>query len=309
MAEGRFFGRLWSGLQKTRQALTESLGAVFSRKRIDAETLEELEEALILADLGAQTTEKILQEVTKRVKQKTIEAGAGLQAGVIETVRDILLAATPASATDMPARPRPWVLLMVGVNGVGKTTTLGKLAHQFQAAGEKSLLVAADTFRAAAIEQAELWAKRAGVDIIKGQPGGDAAAVAFDAVRAARARQVERVLIDTAGRLHTKVHLMEELKKMRRVLEREMPGAPHDIWLVLDATTGQNGITQVQQFHDSLGLTGLVLTKLDGTAKGGIVINIADQFHVPIRYIGIGEGLDDLRPFDAAEFAAALLET
>ena len=309
MAEGRFFGRLWSGLQKTRQALTESLGAVFSRKRIDAETLEELEEALILADLGAQTTEKILQEVTKRVKQKTIEAGAGLQAGVIETVRDILLAATPASATDMPARPRPWVLLMVGVNGVGKTTTLGKLAHQFQVAGEKSLLVAADTFRAAAIEQAELWAKRAGVDIIKGQPGGDAAAVAFDAVRAARARQVERVLIDTAGRLHTKVHLMEELKKMRRVLEREMPGAPHDIWLVLDATTGQNGITQVQQFHDSLGLTGLVLTKLDGTAKGGIVINVAEQFHVPIRYIGIGEGLDDLRPFDAAEFAAALLET
>jgi fused signal recognition particle receptor len=309
MAEGRFFGRLWAGLQKTRQALTESLGAVFSRKRIDAETLEELEEALILADLGAQTTEKILQEVTKRVKQKTIEAGEGLQAGVIETVRDILLAATSASTTDLTSRPRPWVLLMVGVNGVGKTTTLGKLAHQFQAAGEKAILVAADTFRAAAIEQAELWAKRAGVDIIKGQPGGDAAAVAFDAVRAARARQVDRVLIDTAGRLHTKVHLMEELRKMRRVLEREMPGAPHDVWLVLDATTGQNGIAQVQQFHDSLGLTGLVLTKLDGTAKGGIVINIADQFHVPIRYIGIGEGLDDLRPFDAAEFAAALLET
>ena len=309
MVEGRFFGRLWTGLQKTRQALTESLGAVFSRKRIDAETLEELEEALILADLGVQTTEKILQEVSKRVKQKTIEAGVGLQAGVIETVRDILLAATPASVTDLTSRPRPWILLMVGVNGVGKTTTLGKLAYQFQAAGEKSLLVAADTFRAAAIEQAELWAKRAGVDIIKGQPGGDAAAVAFDAVRAARARQVERVLIDTAGRLHTKVHLMEELKKMRRVLEREMLGAPHDIWLVLDATTGQNGIAQVQQFHDSLGLTGLVLTKLDGTAKGGIVINIADQFHIPIRYIGIGEGLDDLRPFDAAEFAAALLET
>jgi fused signal recognition particle receptor len=309
MAEGRFFGRLVAGLQKTRQALKESLGAVFSRKRIDAETLEELEEALILADLGVQTTEKILAEVNNRIKQRTIEAGEGLYTGVIETVRDILLAATPASATDMTGRPHPWVLLMVGVNGVGKTTTLGKLAYQFQAAGEKSLLVAADTFRAAAIEQAELWAKRAGVDIITGQPGGDAAAVAFDAVRAARARQVERVLIDTAGRLHTKVHLMEELKKMRRVLEREMPGAPHDIWLVLDATTGQNGIAQVQQFHDSLGLTGLVLTKLDGTAKGGIVINIADQFHVPIRYIGIGEGLDDLRPFDAAEFAAALLET
>jgi len=307
MAEGRFFGRLLSGLQKTRQALKENLEAVFSRKRIDTETLEELEEALILADLGVQTTEKVLQEVHKRVKQKTIEAGESLRAGVVETLRDILLAATPTSAPDMTF-PRPWVLMMVGVNGVGKTTTLGKFAYQLRAAGETPLLVAADTFRAAAIEQAELWAKRAGVDIIKGQPGGDAAAVAFDAVRAARARQVDRVLIDTAGRLHTKVHLMEELKKMRRVLEREMPGAPHDIWLVLDATTGQNGIAQVQQFHDSLGLTGLVLTKLDGTAKGGIVINIAEQFHVPIRYIGIGEGMDDLRPFDAAEFARALLE-
>jgi fused signal recognition particle receptor len=309
MAEGRFFGRLVAGLQKTRQALKESLGAVFSRKRIDPETLEELEEALILADLGMQTTEKILQEVKNRIKQRTIEAGEGLRAGVVETLRDILLAATATPAADRTVAPRPWVLMMVGVNGVGKTTTLGKLAHQFQAAGEKSLLVAADTFRAAAIEQAELWAKRAGVEIIKGQPGGDAAAVAFDAVRAARARQMERVLIDTAGRLHTKIHLMEELKKMRRVLEREMPGAPHDVWLVLDATTGQNGIAQVQQFHDSLGLTGLVLTKLDGTAKGGIVINIAEQFHLPIHYIGIGEGLDDLRPFDAAEFTAALLET
>jgi fused signal recognition particle receptor len=307
MAEGRFFGRLLSGLHKTRQALKENLEAVFSRKRIDTETLEELEEALILADLGVQTTEKVLQEVNKRVKQKTIEAGESLRAGVVETLRDILLAATPTSAPDMTF-PRPWVLMMVGVNGVGKTTTLGKFAYQLRAAGETPLLVAADTFRAAAIEQAELWAKRAGVDIIKGQPGGDAAAVAFDAVRAARARQVDRVLIDTAGRLHTKIHLMEELKKMRRVLEREMPGAPHDIWLVLDATTGQNGIAQVQQFHDSLGLTGLVLTKLDGTAKGGIVINIAEQFHVPIRYIGIGEGMDDLRPFDAAEFARALLE-
>ncbi len=258
MAEGRFFGRLLSGLHKTRQALKENLEAVFSRKRIDTETLEELEEALILADLGVQTAEKVLQEVNKRVKQKTIEAGESLRAGVVETLRDILLAATPTSAPDMTF-PRPWVLMMVGVNGVGKTTTLGKFAYQLRAAGETPLLVAADTFRAAAIEQAELWAKRAGVDIIKGQPGGDA-------------------------------------------------GAPHDTWLVLDATTGQNGIAQVQQFHDSLGLTGLVLTKLDGTAKGGIVINIAEQFHVPIRYIGIGEGMDDLRPFDAAEFARALLE-
>ena len=308
MAEGRFFGRLLAGLQKTRQALKESLGAVFSRKRIDAETLEELEEALILADLGAQTTEKILQEVNKRVKQRTIEAGEGLRDGVVDTLREILLTATGDGQTDESLRPRPWVLMMVGVNGVGKTTTLGKLAHQFQDAGEKTLLVAADTFRAAAIEQAELLAQRAKVDIIKGQPGGDAAAVAFDALRAARARQVERVLIDTAGRLHTKAHLMDELKKMHRVIAREMPGAPHEVWLVLDATTGQNGIAQVQQFHDIIGLTGLVLTKLDGTAKGGIVINIAEQFRLPIRYIGIGEGIDDLRPFDAAEFASAILE-
>lgn len=306
MAEGRFFGRLLAGLQKTRQALKESLESVFSRKRIDVATLEELEEALILADLGVHTTEKVLKEVNARVKQRTIEAGEGLRDGVAETLRDILLTAAQAPAETVI--PRPWVLMMVGVNGVGKTTTLGKLAAQFQGAGDKTLLVAADTFRAAAIEQADLWAKRAGVEIIKGQPGGDAAAVAFDAVHAARARQIDRVLIDTAGRLHTKTHLMEELKKMRRVIERDMPGAPHDIWLVLDATTGQNGIMQVQQFHDSLGLTGLVLTKLDGTAKGGIVINIAEQFHLPIRYIGIGEGIDDLRPFDAAEFAAALLE-
>ncbi|MGE3536993.1 MAG: signal recognition particle-docking protein FtsY [Candidatus Tectimicrobiota bacterium] len=306
MAEGRFFGRLLAGLQKTRQALKDSLESVFSRKRIDASTLEELEEALILADLGVHTTDKVLKEVNVRVKQRAIEAGEGLRDGVIETLRDILLSAAPAPPP--MTLPRPWILLMVGVNGVGKTTTLGKLAAQFKAAGESTLLVAADTFRAAAIEQAELWAKRANVDIIKGQPGGDAAAVAFDAVRAARARQIDRVLIDTAGRLHTKTHLMEELKKMRRVIARDMPEAPHDIWLVLDATTGQNGITQVQQFHDSLGLTGLVLTKLDGTAKGGIVINIAEQFRLPIRYIGIGEGIDDLRPFDAADFAAALLE-
>lgn len=305
MAEGRFFGRLLAGLQKTRQALKESLESVFSRKRIDAATLEELEEALILADLGVHTTEKVLKEVNARVKQRTIEAGEGLRDGVVDTLREILLTAAPAPSHQVV--PQPWVLMMVGVNGVGKTTTLGKLAAQYRAAGEKTLLVAADTFRAAAIEQADLWAKRANVEIIKGQPGGDAAAVAFDAVRAARARQMDRVLIDTAGRLHTKMHLMEELKKMRRVIARDLPDAPHDIWLVLDATTGQNGIAQVQQFHDSLGLTGLVLTKLDGTAKGGIVINIAEQFRLPIRYVGIGEGIDDLRPFDAAEFAEALL--
>jgi fused signal recognition particle receptor len=306
MAEGGFFGRLRAGLQKTRQALKERLETVFTRPRVDAETLEELEEALIMADLGIQATGKILQEVSQRVKQRVIQAGDGLRTGVAEAIRDILLAAAP-SPHDEPL-VRPWVLMLVGVNGVGKTTTLGKLAYQRRAAGERVMLVAADTFRAAAIEQAAIWAERAGVDIIKGQPGGDAAAVAFDAVRAAQSRQADRVLIDTAGRLHTKHHLMEELKKMTRVLGRELPGAPHDIWLVLDATTGQNGIMQVRQFHADLGLTGLVLTKLDGTAKGGIVVHIADEFRLPIRYVGVGEGVDDLRPFDAAEFAAALLE-
>jgi fused signal recognition particle receptor len=274
---------------------------------VDSETLEELEEALIMADLGVQATGKILAEVSQRVKNRVINAGDGLRTGVAEAIRDILLAAAPAPTPAQPS-PSPWIVMLVGVNGVGKTTTVGKLAYQYHATGARVMLVAADTFRAAAIEQAAIWAERAGVDIIKGQPGGDAAAVAFDAVRAARARQVERVVIDTAGRLHTKQHLMEELKKMTRVLDRELPGAPHDIWLVLDATTGQNGIVQVRQFHADLGLTGLVLTKLDGTAKGGIVVNIADEFRLPIRYVGVGEGVDDLRPFDAAEFAAALLE-
>ncbi len=308
MAAGSgFFQRLRSGLQKTRQSLMGSLEVVFSRKRLDIDTLEELEEALILADLGTRTADRVLQEVNTRVKNRTIEAGDGLRDGVIDILRGIMAGAMP-SVEEAMSRPLPWVLMMVGVNGVGKTTTLGKLAHHFHEQGGKSLLVAADTFRAAAIEQAAIWGERAGVDVVKGQPGGDAAAVAFDAVQAACARHVDRVLIDTAGRLHTKAPLMEELKKMQRVLGRALPDAPHDIWLVLDATTGQNGLAQVRQFHESLGLTGLVLTKLDGTSKGGIVINVAQAFHLPIRYIGVGEGVDDLRPFDVAEFTAALFD-
>ena len=306
-AESGFFQRLRNGLQKTRQSLMGSLEVVFSRKRLDIDTLEELEEALILADLGVRTADRVLQEVNARVKNKTIEAGDGLRDGVIGILREIMAGVVPPAA-ETTDQPRPWVLMMVGVNGVGKTTTLGKLAHHFHQQGGTSLLAAADTFRAAAIEQAAIWGERAGVDVIRGQPGGDAAAVAFDAVQAACARQVERVLIDTAGRLHTKAPLMEELKKMQRVLGRALPDAPHDVWLVLDATTGQNGLAQVRQFHDSLGLTGLVLTKLDGTAKGGIVINVAQEFQLPIRYVGVGEGVDDLRPFDAAEFTAALFD-
>jgi len=303
---GSFFQRLRGGLEKTRQSLMGSLEAVFSRKRLDVDTLEELEEALILADLGAPTADRVVEEVNARVKNRAIESGDGLRDGVIDVLREIMVGAVPA--VEEASRERPWVLMMVGVNGVGKTTTLGKLAYHFNEQGSNSLLVAADTFRAAAIEQAAIWGERAGVDVIRGQPGGDAAAVAFDAVQAACARQVDRVLIDTAGRLHTKAPLMEELKKMKRVLGRALPEAPHDIWLVLDATTGQNGLAQVRQFHDSLGLTGLVLTKLDGTAKGGIVINVAQEFRLPIRYVGVGEGVDDLRPFDVAEFTAALFD-
>ncbi len=310
MAERGFLGRLRTGLQKTRQALEESLDTVFRRQRIDPETLEELEEVLIMADLGVHVTTKVLQAVSERAKHNSLPADNGLRDGVADALRNILHTASNAAPHD-ETKPsvRPYVLILGGVNGAGKTTTLGKLAYQFRQAGEQVLLAAADTFRAAAIEQADIWAQRAGVDIIKGQPGGDSTAVAFDALRAAQARGVDRLLIDTAGRLHTKTHLMEELKKMSRVLHRELPGAPHDVWLVLDATTGQNGVAQVKQFHDGLGLTGLVLTKLDGTAKGGIVINIAEQFQIPIRYIGIGEGLDDLRPFDAGAFIEALLES
>lgn len=284
-----------------------SLEVVFSRQRLDIDTLEELEEALILADLGVHTADRVLQEVNARVKNRTLEAGDELREGVVDILRDIMAGAMPPP-TEAISQSRPWVLMMVGVNGVGKTTTLGKLAHHFHQRGDKPLLVAADTFRAAAIEQAAIWGERVGVDVIKGQPGGDAAAVAFDAVQAACARHVDQVLIDTAGRLHTKAPLMEELRKMQRVLGRALPDAPHDIWLVLDATTGQNGLAQVRQFHDSLGLTGLVLTKLDGTSKGGIVINVAQEFQLPIRYIGVGEGVDDLRPFDVAEFTAALFD-
>ena len=309
MAERGLFGRLRSGLQKTRQALKESLDSVFNRQRIDPETLEELEEVLIMADLGLPVTTKVLQEVSERAKRTAMQSDNGLRDEVAAALHDILLAAFEVTQNGERTSPAsPAVLMLVGVNGAGKTTTMGKLAYQFRQAGERVIIAAADTFRAAAIEQADIWAQRAGVDIIKGQPGGDSAAVAFDALRAAQARHMDRVLIDTAGRLHTKSHLMEELKKMVRVLQRESPGAPHEIWLVLDATTGQNGVAQVKQFHDDLGLTGLVLTKLDGTAKGGIVVNIADQFRIPIRYIGIGEGVDDLRPFDAASFIEALLE-
>ncbi|ETX03083.1 MAG: cell division protein FtsY [Candidatus Entotheonella factor] len=311
MAQESFFERMRSGLQKTRDTLQQGLDSVLSRNRADAETLEELEEVLIMADLGAAATQKVIQEVEHRVRQHTIAPdGEGLREGVVETISEILQAAAQSSVALREAvspEARPWVMMLVGVNGVGKTTTLGKLAHQFRDMGERPLIVAADTFRAAAIEQAEIWAQRAGVDIIKGQAGGDAAAVAYDALQAAQARQLDRVLIDTAGRLHNKAHLMDELKKMRRVLARAMPEAPHDVWLVLDATTGQNAVSQVAQFHEHIGLTGLVLTKLDSTAKGGIVVNIADQFQLPIRYIGIGEGIDDLRPFEATSFAQALL--
>lgn len=307
MAEDSFFERMRLGLQKTRQTLQQGLDTVFSRHRADAETLEELEEVLIMADLGTAATQKVLKEVEQRVRQHRIAPdGEGLREGVVETISEMLRSATPPGEA-LQHEARPWVMMLVGVNGVGKTTTLGKLAHQFRDMGEHPLIVAADTFRAAAIEQAEIWAQRAGVDIIKGQAGGDAAAVAYDALQAAQARRLDPVLIDTAGRLHNKVHLMDELKKMRRVLARAMPEAPHDVWLVLDATTGQNAVSQVAQFHEHIGLTGLVLTKLDSTAKGGIVVNIADQFQLPIRYLGMGEGIDDLRPFEATSFAHALL--
>jgi len=289
-------------LAKTRDALRQRLADVFGRGRELDAILGSLEEALLSADVGVRTTTRILQTV--RVRSAT--NGAPDEA----KLRDALRAAIEESLAGAPAKARPakpWIILVSGVNGVGKTTSIGKLAARFRAEGNKVLLVAADTFRAAAIDQLGIWAERVGADLVRHQSGADPAAVAFDGVKAAAARDVDVVLVDTAGRLHTRENLMEELRKVTRVIGKAVPGAPHDVWLVLDATTGQNAIHQAKVFSEVLGVTGIVLTKLDGTAKGGAALAVREELGVPILYVGVGEGLDDLRPFDAAEFASGLL--
>ncbi len=276
----------------------------------DPVALEELEAALIQADLGIRTVDRLMEQFREQVKgigSTAPDAGSRLLAILKETVLSHLRASEGESIEALIEKgPRPYVILAVGVNGVGKTTTLAKLARRIQQGGKKPLLVAADTFRAAAIEQLEIWASRVGVEVIRHQQGSDPSAVVFDGIAAAKARGADVVLIDTAGRLHTKTNLMEELRKMQRVLSRELPGAPHEVLLVLDATVGQNALSQARQFREAVGVTGIALTKLDGTARGGIVVAISEQLGIPVRLVGVGEAVEDLQDFQAQAFVDAL---
>lgn len=303
--KGRFFRKLRERLQKTREQFANRIDRlVLGKKTIDADLLDQLEEVLITSDLGVKTTHTLLRKVTERIKRQELKDPEKLREQLREEIREIL--AVQAPPLDFRAN-RPQVVMVIGVNGVGKTTTIGKLAHQLKAGGLDSMLVAGDTFRAAAVEQLVLWGERTGVPVVRQKSGSDPSAVAFDAMDAALARGTDVVLLDTAGRMHTKVNLMEELKKVQRVIGKKIPSAPHEILLVLDASTGQNALSQARLFRDEIGITGLILTKLDGTAKGGIIVAICDELGVPVRYIGIGEGVEDLRPFDPEEFAGALL--
>jgi fused signal recognition particle receptor len=298
--------RLKAGVQKTRAGLMERLEDVVSgRKEIDAEVLEELEYALITADIGSKTTAEILERIRERVARHLVGDAAELKG----LIRQYLLEVLEATERPVPqvAEP-PAVIMVVGVNGAGKTTSIGKLTRRLQSEGRSVLLCAADTFRAAAIEQLEVWAQRTGVDLIRQQPGSDPSAVLFDALQAGKARKIDYVIVDTAGRLHTKENLMAELQKMRRTAVRVIPGAPHEVLLVIEATTGQNGLEQARKFTESSEVTGIILTKLDGTAKGGVVVAISRELGLPIRYVGVGEQLDDLLPFEPANFVASLFD-
>lgn len=304
--EPNLLDRLKSGIQKTRSGFVDRIEDVLSgRKEIDAELIEELEYTLITADLGIQTVQDILEQIRQRMDRKQSGDAAEIRSMIREQLLEVLRASeTPIRVVTKP----PAVVMLVGINGAGKTTTIGKLAHRFLGEGRKTLLCAADTFRAAAVEQLEVWAERAGVDMIRQKTGADPSAVVFDALQAAKARGVDYVIVDTAGRLHTKENLMAELEKMRRTCQRVVPGSPHEVWLVLDATTGQNGLEQARKFTDSAGVTGIVLTKLDGTAKGGVVVAIARELNLPIRFIGVGEKIDDLLPFEPERFVASLFD-
>jgi fused signal recognition particle receptor len=302
--EKGLFERLKQGLARTHQNFINNLEALLTGKtRIDEDLLEQLEEILILADLGVDATLKVISGIQSKVKKKELEDPAQLKSHLKREILAILK--NGEKAVDIN-QTTPFVIMVIGVNGTGKTTTIGKLAYNFKKAGKQVLLVAGDTFRAAAIEQLEIWGQRAGCEVIRHEPGADPSAVIYDAMQAARSRKVDIVIIDTAGRLHTKKNLMDELKKMKRIAGRELPGAPHEVLLVLDATTGQNAISQAKLFHENIGLTGLILTKLDGTAKGGIITGIINELKIPVAYIGVGEKLMDLRPFKAEEFVEAL---
>ena len=307
MAGGAFFQRLKEGLTKSRDNWTEKLGAIFQNRSWDEDALDRMEETLIASDLGVAASRKLVDGLRRRPPSGNGDLAEEMTARLRETMAQMLQSRSDVSKVT-PLSVRPWVIIFLGVNGVGKTTTIGKLAAQYRRAGKRVLLVAGDTFRAAAIEQLDAWATRVGVDVVKHRAGSDPSAVVFDGMQAAKSRGVDVLLIDTAGRLHTKIHLMEELKKIRRVISREQPDAPHETLLVLDATTGQNGLQQARVFKESAEITGIVLTKLDGTAKGGVILGIQEELGVPVKYVGVGEEVEDLQPFDAEDFARALFE-
>lgn len=297
--------RLKQGLTKSRDKMAKSLAGVFGGGQIDEDLYEELETVLITSDMGMEATEYLMKDVRDRVSLKGLKDGNELRGALKEALYDLIKPLEKPLV--LPETKEPFVIMLAGINGAGKTTSIGKLAKYFQAQGKSVLLAAGDTFRAAAREQLQAWGERNNVTVIS-QTAGDSAAVCFDAVQAAKARGIDIVLADTAGRLPTQLHLMEEIKKVKRVLQKAMPDAPHEIIVVLDANIGQNAVNQVKAFDDALGLTGLIVTKLDGTAKGGILAALASDRPVPVRYIGVGEGIDDLRPFDARAFVDALLD-
>ena len=297
--------RLKQGLTKSRDKMAKSLAGVFGGGQIDEDLYEELETVLITSDMGMEATEYLMKDVRDRVSLKGLKDGNELRGALKEALYDLIKPLEKPLV--LPETKEPFVIMLAGINGAGKTTSIGKLAKYFQAQGKSVLLAAGDTFRAAAREQLQAWGERNNVTVIS-QATGDSAAVCFDAVQAAKARGIDIVLADTAGRLPTQLHLMEEIKKVKRVLQKAMPDAPHEIIVVLDANIGQNAVNQVKAFDDALGLTGLIVTKLDGTAKGGILAALASDRPVPVRYIGVGEGIDDLRPFDARAFVDALLD-
>ncbi|MCJ7640515.1 MAG: signal recognition particle-docking protein FtsY [Desulfobacterales bacterium] len=301
-----FFEKLKKGLSKTHEGFVEQIDRlVLGQKTINQDLLDELEGLLFAADLGTKTSHQLIEGVRQGLKRGELEQPERVKEFIRQEILRTLQSGEKPLSIDF-SQTKPFVIMVVGVNGVGKTTTLGKIAYQYTSRGKKVLIGAADTFRAAAVEQLEIWAKRANSDLIKQSKGSDPSAVAFDTLHAAKARETDLVFIDTAGRLHTKVNLMEELKKLKRIISRESPGAPHEVLLVLDATNGQNAISQAKFFHEAIGVTGIALTKLDGTAKGGIIVGITEEFRIPIRYIGVGEGMDDLREFNASEFVQAL---
>ncbi len=298
------FSKIGQGLKKTRDAMMNSMNSMLRGfTRIDAELFEELEEILVMGDVGTATASRICEQLRQTVKERGITDPMAIRDLLKETVATML-----EGGQELTLATKPSVILVIGVNGVGKTTTIGKMAARLKADGNKVILGAADTFRAAAIEQLEIWAERAGVDIVKHAQGADPAAVVFDTVCAAKARGADVVICDTAGRLHNKKNLMDELAKIGRVIDRELPNADKEILLVVDATTGQNAVNQAREFKQAAGITGIVLTKLDGTARGGVVLAIREDLQVPVKFIGVGEGIDDLQPFDPAQFAQGLFE-